>query len=112
MKVTEKCDVYSFGVLAIEVISGKHPGESINTLLSQDVSLDSILDRRLPSPEHSIEFELLAIFKMAIVCLSPNPRLRPAMNVISQAFANQVVAPSMAFPLMMEDDESRLIKEE
>lgn len=34
MVVTEKCDVYSFGVLVLEVLMGKHPGELITNLNS------------------------------------------------------------------------------
>nr|GMC82454.1 MDIS1-interacting receptor like kinase 2-like [Ipomoea batatas] len=32
MEVTEKCDVYSFGILALEVIMGKHPGDLIMSI--------------------------------------------------------------------------------
>ncbi|XP_027166024.1 MDIS1-interacting receptor like kinase 2-like [Coffea eugenioides] len=36
MKVTEKCDVYSFGVLTMEVMKGKHPGDLIATCSIKD----------------------------------------------------------------------------
>ena len=32
MEVNEKCDVYSFGVLAWEILLGKHPGDVISSL--------------------------------------------------------------------------------
>ncbi|KAF8023463.1 hypothetical protein BT93_F0844 [Corymbia citriodora subsp. variegata] len=89
MKVTEKCDVYSFGIVAIEVIKGRHPGDCISSLLAPvdmeiSIVLRNILDPRLPMPPPSIEDKLLTIFKLAIACLSASPQLRPSMETISQ----------------------------
>ncbi|KAK9047438.1 hypothetical protein V6N11_053282 [Hibiscus sabdariffa] len=39
MKVTEKCDVYSFGVFIMEVIMGSHPGDLISTLPSSSLQM-------------------------------------------------------------------------
>ncbi|KAI6687751.1 hypothetical protein NL676_024579 [Syzygium grande] len=89
MKVTEKCDVYSFGIVAFEVIKGRHPGDSISSLLAPvdmeiSVVLKNILDSRLPTPTPGIEAELLTIFKLALACVSANSQLRPSMEMISQ----------------------------
>ncbi|GKU97102.1 hypothetical protein SLEP1_g10282 [Rubroshorea leprosula] len=34
MGVTEKCDVYSFGVMALEVLMGMHPGEILIVIIT------------------------------------------------------------------------------
>ncbi|THG12673.1 hypothetical protein TEA_026800 [Camellia sinensis var. sinensis] len=58
MKVTEKCDIYSFGVLALEVIKGKHPGDFITSLLTaavENIKLKVVLDQRLSPPSPEVE---------------------------------------------------------
>jgi len=87
--VTAKCDVYSFGIVAIEVIEGRHLGESISSLVAPvdmeiSVVLRNTLNSRLPTPTPGIEDKLLTIFKLAVACLSANPQLRPSMDTISQ----------------------------
>ncbi|KAI8004478.1 putative leucine-rich repeat receptor-like protein kinase [Camellia lanceoleosa] len=59
MEVNERCDVYSFGVLTLEVIMEKHPGDLISSLSSSSSSsssststadgilLKDVLDQRL-----------------------------------------------------------------
>ncbi|CDP21299.1 unnamed protein product, partial [Coffea canephora] len=77
MKVNEKCDVYSFGVLAMEVIKGKHPGDLIANLLSsklEEIELKDLLDQRLLYPNQEIEKNLISILKLARECLHVDPQ--------------------------------------
>nr|XP_048326779.1 MDIS1-interacting receptor like kinase 2-like [Ziziphus jujuba var. spinosa] len=97
MVVTEKCDVYSFGVLALEILMGKHPGELISSLQSSD--FESIrhkveLDPRLSPPaatENNIDDKLGLIMKLAISCLSANPQARPTMRTVSKPLEIQAL---------------------
>ncbi|KAF6151087.1 hypothetical protein GIB67_042422 [Kingdonia uniflora] len=95
MRVTEKCDVYSFGVLTLEVLMGKHPGELISSLTStstsqigQNVLFEDILDRRLPPPTLPVSYELLIIGKLAFACLDASPESRPTMKDVSQVYVS------------------------
>ncbi|XP_044511510.1 MDIS1-interacting receptor like kinase 2-like [Mangifera indica] len=88
MEVTEKCDVYSFGVIAMEVIKGKHPDDIISSLLShltsESMLVKDILDQRLPLPPPEVEEQVMTIVKLATACLHADPRSRPSMHMISQ----------------------------
>ncbi|KAK7851674.1 mdis1-interacting receptor like kinase 2 [Quercus suber] len=53
MAMSEKCDVYSFGVLVLEVLIGKHPAKLITDLHSPvgtNIHLKDVLDDRLSPP--------------------------------------------------------------
>ncbi|TKY67991.1 LRR receptor serine/threonine-protein kinase [Spatholobus suberectus] len=88
MAVTEKCDVFSFGVLALEVLTGKHPGDlvsSIQTSSEQKINFKEILDPRLSPPaKNHILKELALIADLALSCLQTNPQSRPTMRSIAQ----------------------------
>ncbi|KAL9437375.1 hypothetical protein AB3S75_023269 [Citrus x aurantiifolia] len=88
MKITEKCDVYSFGVLALEVIKGKHPRDFLSSIssssLNTDIELDEMLDPRLPAPSCSVQEKLISIVKVAFSCLNESPESRPTMKIVSQ----------------------------
>ncbi|XP_027166050.1 MDIS1-interacting receptor like kinase 2-like [Coffea eugenioides] len=87
MKVTEKCDVYSFGVLTMEVIKGKHPGDLIAYLMSskpEKIELKDLFDQRLLYPNQEIENILASVLKVARECLHVDPQSRPTMLFISR----------------------------
>ena len=88
MKITEKCDVYSFGVLVLEVIKGKHPRDFLSSIssssLNTDIELDEMLDPRLPAPSRSVQEKLISIMEVAFSCLNESPESRPTMKIVSQ----------------------------
>ena len=92
MKVTEKCDVYSFGVLALEVIKGNHPKDflfSISTSSgNMNIVLNDVLDGRIPPPSLEVEKKLKSIMEVAFLCLDVNPQSRPTMQIVSQLLCN------------------------
>ncbi|RZB59878.1 MDIS1-interacting receptor like kinase 2 [Glycine soja] len=110
MEVNEKCDVYSFGVLALEILIGKHPGDVISSLLGSSPStlvastLDHMalmdkLDQRLPHPTKPIGKEVASIAKIAMACLTESPRSRPTMEQVANELMIPVAANDVAFSI-------------
>ncbi|VAH96148.1 unnamed protein product [Triticum turgidum subsp. durum] len=79
--VTEKCDVYSFGVLALELFMGSHPGDLLSSLSltanTSDVCLQDLLDPRLVLPDAETAREIYRMLSVAVRCLEPSPSRRP-----------------------------------
>ncbi|PIA34000.1 hypothetical protein AQUCO_03900112v1, partial [Aquilegia coerulea] len=103
MRLTEKCDVYSFGVLTLEVIMGSHPGEFITSLatsssaVGDNVLLVDMLDKRLPPPVADILKEVVTLAytmrltekfaKIISTCLNASRESRPTMEFVSHDLA-------------------------
>lgn len=103
MTVTEKCDVYSFGIVALEIMFGNHPGDFItsivSTKLAQNLMLQGLLDKRLPSPDESdlrLSRDVVRVVKLALRCVNPDPKSRPSMSQVSRELA--VRAPLLPTP--------------
>ncbi|XP_059431210.1 MDIS1-interacting receptor like kinase 2-like [Corylus avellana] len=89
MKVTEKCDVCSFGVVALEVLMGKHLTKfmtSLSSTSSQNMMLHEILDQHLPPPNHLIAQDIFLIATIAFACIHTKPKSRPTMQCVTQEF--------------------------
>lgn len=87
--MNEKCDVYSFGVLALETIGGKHPGDLLTFLNysnREGATLESIFDKRLPYPtdDRRIKMDILRVYDVALACIRMDPNSRPTMRNVSQ----------------------------
>ncbi|XP_031386167.1 probable leucine-rich repeat receptor-like protein kinase At1g35710 [Punica granatum] len=91
MEVNEKCDVYSFGVLTLELIMGRHPGDLISSSLSSvyHMQLKEILDQRIPYPKDEIMADLISILDIAFSCLSYRSKSRPSMKQVSQGLSTR-----------------------
>ena len=92
MKVTEKCDIYSYGVVLLELLTGRTPvqplddGGDLATWVRnyiRDHSLTSgIFDTRLNLEDKSTVDHMILVLKVALMCTSISPFDRPSMREV------------------------------
>lgn len=90
MKITEKSDVYSYGVVVLEVLTGKQPidptipdGLHIVDWVRQRRGGVEVLDPKLQGrPESEVE-EMMQTLGVALLCVTPSPDDRPTMKDVA-----------------------------
>nr|XP_010929848.1 probably inactive leucine-rich repeat receptor-like protein kinase At3g28040 [Elaeis guineensis] len=91
LRINEKCDVYGFGVLILELVTGRKPVEygdddvvilidQVRVLLEQGNVLDCMDSSMGEFPEE----EVLPVLKLGLVCTSQIPSSRPSMAEVVQ----------------------------
>ncbi|KAK6923419.1 Serine-threonine/tyrosine-protein kinase, catalytic domain [Dillenia turbinata] len=100
-RATEKTDVYSFGVLVLEVLSGKRPTDAsfiekglnivgwLNFLITESRQQE-IVD---PNCEGVQSENLNALLSIAIQCVSSAPEDRPTTHGVGQMLESEVMTP-------------------
>ncbi|PRQ61008.1 putative protein kinase RLK-Pelle-LRR-XI-1 family [Rosa chinensis] len=99
MQVTDKCDVFSFGVVALEIMMGRHPGELLTSLSENgDMLLKDLLDQRLRSPSSQLAVRLVSLLTVALACTSTNPDSRPTMHFVAKELSSARTRSSLSDP--------------
>ncbi|KAJ8752944.1 hypothetical protein K2173_008679 [Erythroxylum novogranatense] len=91
LQVDEKSDIYSFGVVLMEILSGKRSVDSefgdgnsivdwIRSKIKAKDGINDILDKNAGASIPSVREEMMQILRIALLCTSRNPADRPSMR--------------------------------
>ncbi|XWS60111.1 hypothetical protein CRYUN_Cryun07bG0006400 [Craigia yunnanensis] len=91
LQVDEKSDIYSFGVVLMEILSGKRSVDSefgdgnnivdwVRSKIKSKDGIIDILDKNAGASCASVREEMMQMFRIALLCTSRNPADRPSMR--------------------------------
>lgn len=118
LKVTEKSDVYSFGVVLLELVTGRKPVEDeygegkdlvywVSTHLSSRENVIKVLDHKAIS--EVVEDDAIKVLKIATLCTSKLPNLRPSMKEVIKMLVDAQPAAAFTSPDNLEKDEKSYV---
>ncbi|KAK8599743.1 hypothetical protein V6N12_049616 [Hibiscus sabdariffa] len=100
-RATEKTDVYSFGVLVLEVLSGKRPTDAsfiekglnivgwLNFLITENRQREIVDPNCVGMQVESLD----ALLSVAVQCVCSTPEDRPSMHRVVQLLESEVMTP-------------------
>ncbi|CAM6080063.1 unnamed protein product [Sphagnum tenellum] len=102
--INEKVDVYSFGIVVLEIISGRQREDFSRRFqpeekhlrdwafsLEKDNKLSDLVDKTLEKANNLEQHQMQSVTKVALLCLQPNPESRPSMsNVLEMLLAEKI----------------------
>ncbi|KAF5460892.1 hypothetical protein F2P56_020728 [Juglans regia] len=115
--LTDKADVYSFGIVALEIVSGKTntshrpKGESLLLLdwalvLKEKGNLLDLADPRLGSNYN--KEEVMRMINVALLCANVSASVRPTMSSVVSMLEGGAVIPELGPNLSTVDDEMKV----
>lgn len=91
-RFTERSDVFAFGVIILQILSGSLVLTSSMRLAAESATFEDFIDRNLKGKFS--ESEAAKLGKMALVCTHEDPENRPTMEAVIEELT--VAAPVMA----------------
>ncbi|XP_038715001.1 putative cysteine-rich receptor-like protein kinase 43 [Tripterygium wilfordii] len=100
-RLTEKVDIYSFGILVLEIVSGVQNNrflqyeESMDTLVThvwkhfESNTLSNIIDKNLSSEDVG---EIKRVVQLGLLCTQESPSKRPSMTEVVQMLRQREIA--------------------
>ncbi|KAL2464701.1 Leucine-rich repeat protein kinase family protein [Forsythia ovata] len=93
-KFTQKCDVYSFGIVLLEILTGRAPDVApdndckgleglVRKIFREEQPLSKIIDPALLHEVHAKK-QVVAAFHIALSCTELDPEFRPRMRTVSE----------------------------
>lgn len=125
-QLTEKADVYSYGVLLLEVVTGMQNNRSKNSEYSdslvsiawthfQQGTVEQILDPNLmfhTYPKHNLKKEAIKVVHVGLLCTQEAPSLRPLISMaLKMLVKDDEPLPAPSNPPFVDDNEFTQLKE-